>query len=111
MLEVLDSDYVRTAKAKGISQARVVIRHALRNALIPVLTMFSMDFGSILGGALVVETVFGWPGMSHLLVSSVRQYDPHMLMGWLVVTATMIILCNLLADLLYAVLDPRVRVV
>lgn len=109
MLEVLDSDYVRTAKAKGISQARVVIRHALRNALIPVVTAFSMDFGGILGGALVVETVFGWPGMSHLLVSSVRQYDPHMLMGWLVVASTMTVLFNLATDLIYSVLDPRIR--
>lgn len=110
MLEVLNSDYVRTAKAKGISQSRVVVRHALRNALIPVFTMFSMDVSGFLGGAIIVETVFGWPGMGNLLVNSVRQYDPHMLMGWLMVTATMVVLCNLAADLLYAVLDPRIRV-
>jgi len=109
MLETLHSDYVRTARAKGLSSGRVIFRHALRNALIPVSTLFALNFGAIMGGAIVTETVFGWRGMGSLLVTSVEQYDPNMLMGWLVVTAVLVILFNLIADLVYGVLDPRIR--
>jgi peptide/nickel transport system permease protein len=109
MLETLHSDYVRTARAKGLSAARVIFRHALRNALIPVSTLFALNFGAIMGGAIVTETVFGWRGMGSLLVTSVEQYDPNMLMGWLVVTAVLVILFNLIADLVYGILDPRIR--
>ena len=109
MLETLHSDYVRTAKAKGLSQRRVILRHAFRNAMIPVTTLFSLNFATVFTGAIVTETVFGWRGMGFLLVSSVRQYDPNMLMGWLMVTATLVITFNLVADIMYGVLDPRIR--
>lgn len=109
MLETLHSDYVRTAKAKGLSQRRVIMRHAFRNAMIPVTTLFSLNFTIVFSGAIVTETVFGWRGMGFLLVSSVRQFDPNMLMGWLMVTATMVIVFNLIADIMYGLLDPRIR--
>ena len=109
MLEVLGADYVRTARAKGLSSGRVVFRHAFRNALIPVTTLFSLNFGAAFTGAIVTETVFAWPGMGSVLVSAVRQYDPNMLMGFLVVTATLIIIFNLIADITYGILDPRIR--
>jgi peptide/nickel transport system permease protein len=109
MLETLHSDYVRTAKAKGLSQRRVILRHAFRNAMIPVTTLFSLNFATVFTGAIVTETVFGWRGMGWLLVSSVRQFDPNMLMGWLMVTATLVIIFNLVADIMYGVLDPRIR--
>jgi peptide/nickel transport system permease protein len=109
MLEVLHSDFVRTARAKGISQSRVIFRHAFRNALIPVATLFSLNFGAVLSGAIITETVFGWSGMGTLLVSSVRAFDPNMLMGWLVVTATLVVIFNLVADIVYGILDPRIR--
>ncbi|MGW6444769.1 ABC transporter permease [Lentzea sp. NPDC055074] len=109
MLEILHSDFVRTARAKGISQGRVIFRHAFRNALIPVSTLFSLNFGAVLSGAIITETVFGWAGMGTLLVNSVRQFDPPMLMGWLAVTATLIVLFNLIADVVYGILDPRIR--
>ena len=109
MLEILHSDFVRTARAKGISQGRVIFKHAFRNALIPVATLFSLNFGAVLSGAIITETVFGWAGMGTLLVNSVRQFDPPMLMGWLAVTATLIVLFNLFADIVYGVLDPRIR--
>lgn len=109
MLETLNSDYVRTARAKGLSDARVIFRHAYRNALIPVITLFSLNFGVAFTGAIVTEQVFGWHGMGSVLVAAVQQYDPDMLMGFLVVTATLIILFNLIADIMYGFLDPRIR--
>jgi len=111
MLETLRSDYVRTARAKGLTETQVVVRHALRNALIPVTTYFALQFGTVFGGAIVTEQVFGWHGMGSLLVDSIRQYDPDMLMGWLIVTATIVIVFNLVADILYSYLDPRIRLV
>ncbi|GLZ35624.1 peptide ABC transporter permease [Lentzea sp. NBRC 105346] len=109
MLEVMHSDYVRTARAKGISQSRVIFKHAFRNALIPVATLFSLNFGAVFSGAIITETVFGWSGMGTLLISSVRNFDPAMLMGWLAVTATLVVLFNLVADIVYGILDPRIR--
>ncbi|TWP54336.1 ABC transporter permease [Lentzea tibetensis] len=110
MLEVMNDDHVRTARAKGLSQSRVIVRHVFRNSLIPVTTAFSLDFGTVLTGAFLVETVFGWPGMGSLLIKSIRQYDPHMLMGWLMVAGAVILLFNLMADVFYGVLDPRIRI-
>jgi peptide/nickel transport system permease protein len=110
MLETLNMDYVRTARAKGISGSRVVFRHAFRNALIPVATLFSVNFGQVLTGAIITETVFNWHGMGTLLVSSVAHNDPNTLMGWLVVVAVMVVVANLVADLLYGIMDPRIRV-
>lgn len=109
MLETLNADYVRTARAKGLSSGRVVFRHAFRNALIPVTTLFSLNFGQAFTGAIVTETVFGWAGMGQVLVNAVQQYDPNMLMGFLVVTAALIIIFNLIADIMYGILDPRIR--
>jgi peptide/nickel transport system permease protein len=109
MLETMRSDYVRTARAKGLSERQVVLRHALRNALLPVTTYFAYNFGAVFGGAIVTEQVFGWNGMGSLLVRSIQQYDPNMLMGWLIVTATIVVLFNLLADIAYSYLDPRIR--
>jgi peptide/nickel transport system permease protein len=109
MLEVMRQDYVRTARAKGLSERQVVLRHALRNALLPVTTYFAYNFGAVFGGAIVTEQVFGWHGMGSVLVSSIEQYDPNMLMGWLIVTATIVVLFNLIADIAYSYLDPRIR--
>ncbi|PPK70174.1 ABC transporter permease [Actinokineospora auranticolor] len=109
MLETLNSDYVRTARAKGISQRRVIFKHAFRNALIPVTTLFSINAAALFSGAIVTETVFGWKGMGNLLVQSIRTFDPYMLMGWLMVTAALVIVFNLVADIMYGILDPRIR--
>lgn len=108
MLETLRSDYVRTARAKGLTETRVVLRHALRTALLPVTTYFALQFGAVFGGAIVTEQVFGWNGMGNLLVQSIRRYDPDMLMGWLLVTATIVIAVNLVTDIAYGALDPRI---
>jgi peptide/nickel transport system permease protein len=110
MLETLNMDYVRTARAKGLSSSRVIFRHAFRNALIPVATLFSVNFGQVLTGAIITETVFNWNGMGTLLVNSVNHIDPSTLMGWLVVVAVMVVIANLIADLLYGIMDPRIRV-
>lgn len=109
MLDVMNQDYVRTAEAKGLAKSRVVFKHAFRNGLIPVTTVFAVNFGAIFGGAVVTEQVFGWSGMGKLLVDSVQRKEPYMLMGWLMVTAVLIVLFNLIADILYAYLDPRIR--
>lgn len=109
MLEVLDADYVRTARAKGLSNFRVLSRHALRNALIPVLTVVSVDVAAILSGVVVTETVFGWSGMGRLLVDALKVKDVNVVQAWLLVAAVLVIACNVLADLVYGYLDPRTR--
>ncbi|HEY0640050.1 MAG TPA: ABC transporter permease [Pseudonocardiaceae bacterium] len=109
MLEVLNADYVRTAQAKGLSQARVVFRHAFRNALIPIATVFALNFGALISGAVITETVFAWNGLGRLLVDAVNMKEPYMVLGFMMVTAVFIIICNLIADIMYAVLDPRIR--
>ena len=109
MLETLNADYVRTARAKGLSQVRVIMRHAFRNALIPVTTVFALNFGATISGAVITETVFGWQGMGQLLVQSVTDKEPYMVLGFLMVTAVVVIAFNLLSDILYGVLDPRIR--
>jgi ABC-type dipeptide/oligopeptide/nickel transport system permease component len=109
MLDVMNADYVRTAQAKGLSQARVVFRHAFRNALIPIATVFTLNFGATFSGALITETVFGWQGMGQLLYQSVTDKEPYMVLGFLMVTGVFIIFANLIADILYAFLDPRIR--
>ncbi|HEY4008179.1 MAG TPA: ABC transporter permease [Pseudonocardia sp.] len=109
MLDALNADYVRTARAKGLSSARVVIRHALRNGLIPVITVFALDLSVLIGGAIITETVFGWRGMGLLIVDSINKKEPWMVQGWMMVTATVIIVGNLIADVVYAYLDPRIR--
>ena len=109
MLDVLSSDYVRTARAKGLANRRVIFRHALRNALIPLTTVVALDFGAVIGGAVVTERVFGWRGMGTLLINGVQQFDVNVVQAWLLVTAVVVVVFNLLADLAYAYLDPRIR--
>lgn len=109
MLEVLESDYVRTARAKGLGERRVVYKHALRNAVIPVVTVIGLQFGALLSGALLVETVFNWPGLGRLAFDSILRRDTSVLLGVLMVSSVMVIVANLLTDLLYTIIDPRIR--
>jgi peptide/nickel transport system permease protein len=109
MLEVINSDYVRTARAKGLPERRVTMKHALRNALIPLVTLVALDFGTILGGAVVTETVFSLDGMGLYFINALLSNDPYPVMAWLMITAVMIIAFNLVADITYGLLDPRVR--
>ncbi len=109
MLDALNADYVRTARAKGLGEPRVVVRHALRNALIPIITVFSLNFGLLLGGAIITETVFGWRGMGTLIVDAIAKKEPWMVQGWMMVTAAFVIAANLVADVVYSYLDPRIR--
>lgn len=109
MLDVLNQDYVRTAQAKGLSKSRVVFRHAYRNGLIPVVTVFAVNFGTVITGAVITETVFSWSGMGKLLIRSITEKEPYMVLGVVMVTAIVIVIFNLLADILYAYLDPRIR--
>lgn len=110
MLEVLQSDYVRTARAKGLAERRVVYKHALRNAVIPVVTVAGLQFGQMLSGALLVETVFNWPGLGRLASDSVFQRDAPVLLGILICSASLVVIINILTDLVYRLIDPRIRV-
>jgi peptide/nickel transport system permease protein len=109
MLEVLRQDYVRTAQAKGLPDRRIVVVHALRNAFIPVLTVIGLQFGLLLGGAILTETVFAWPGLGRLTVEAIYTRDYPLIRGCVLVVATTFVLINLLVDLMYAVIDPRIR--
>jgi peptide/nickel transport system permease protein/oligopeptide transport system permease protein len=109
LLETLSQDYVRTARAKGVPRHGVVLRHALKNALIPVLTVIGLQFGTLLGGAVLTETTFAWPGMGRLLVNSILSRDYPVIQGIVLTFATMFAGVNLLVDLLYAYVDPRIH--
>jgi ABC-type dipeptide/oligopeptide/nickel transport system permease component len=109
MLEVLNSDYVRTARAKGLLERRVVMKHAFRNALIPLVTVVALDFGGLFAGAIVTETIFTLDGMGYYFINALQSSDPYPVMAWLMVVATMVITFNLIADILYGVFDPRIR--
>ncbi len=109
MLEVLGEDYIRTARAKGLGGLRVVGLHALRNALIPVVTVIGLQVGTLLGGAILTETIFSWPGIGRWLVGSINQRDYPALQGGVLLIATLVIAVNLLVDLLYGLLNPRIR--
>ncbi len=109
MLDSLMQDYVRTARAKGVNARVVVYKHALRNAFIPVLTVIGLQFGTLLGGAVLTETVFAWPGLGRLLVDSINARDFPMVQGIVLTFAAMFIVVNIIIDLLYSVVDPRVR--
>jgi peptide/nickel transport system permease protein len=109
MLEVVNSDYVRTARAKGLPERSVTMRHAFRNALIPLVTIVALNFGALLGGAVVTETVFGLDGMGLYFINALNAGDPYPVMAWLMITATLVIVFNLVADIAYGYLDPRVR--
>ena len=109
MLEVLNSDYVRLARAKGLSPRKVLTRHALRTALIPMTTVSALGIATIIGGAVITETVFEWQGMGRYLIDSIATRDRYAIMGWLLVAGVFVVLGNLVADILYGVLDPRIR--
>jgi peptide/nickel transport system permease protein len=109
MLDVLSMDYIRTARAKGLSRRRVVWRHALRNALLPVVTLVGLQLGQLLGGVVITESVFAWPGIGKLTVDAIFARDYPVVQGAILVTATLFVLINLGTDLLYTVLDPRLR--
>jgi peptide/nickel transport system permease protein/oligopeptide transport system permease protein len=110
LLEVLGSDFVRTARAKGLRDTTVLLRHALPTAFVPVLTTLGLQFGSLLGGAVITESVFGWPGMGRLIVDSIAARDYPLVQGALMIFATSFALINLAVDVLYAMVDPRIRV-
>jgi peptide/nickel transport system permease protein len=110
MLDVLEEDYIRTARAKGVSERRVIYRHALRGALTPVVTQLGIDFGTLLGGVIVVENIFGLPGLGQMAVQAVLQQDLPVVIGTIIVAATFIVVANILVDITYGLLDPRVRV-
>ena len=109
MLDVLGQDYVRTARAKGLNNRTVVVRHSFRNALIPLATLVAFDFAGILGGAVVTETVFGWNGMGKLFTDALKNVDPNPAMAFFLITAAATVLFNMLADIAYAYLDPRIK--
>lgn len=109
MLEVLGEDYIRTARSKGLSEKRVIVRHALRSALTPVVTQFGIDFATALGGAILTESVFGLPGLGRESVQAIDNQDLPVIVGIVIVAAAAVILANILVDMMYAVLDPRVR--
>ncbi len=109
MLEVIRQDYMRTARSKGLGQLQVLVRHGVRNALIPVITVVALDFSSIAGGAAVTETIFAWPGLGRLFLSALQSRDYPVLLAMLLLSAVVVIIFNLLADILYGVLDPRIR--
>jgi ABC-type dipeptide/oligopeptide/nickel transport system permease component len=110
MLEELSSDYVRTARAKGLTVRAVLFRHAFRNALIPIITILGLQFGTLLAGTIVTETIFSWPGIGRLTVQAISARDYPLLQGCILVIAVSYVLVNLLTDMLYAIIDPRVRV-
>ena len=109
MLEVLNQDYIRTARAKGVKERRVVFRHALRNALIPIITIIGIDLPMLVAGAALTETVFNWPGMGRFFIDMAHAREYSALMAITLVTAVFVIIGNLLADILYAIVDPRVQ--
>jgi len=109
VIEELSSDYVRTARAKGLSSAAVLFRHAFRNALIPVLTILGLQFGTLLAGTIVTETIFSWPGIGRLAVQAINARDYPLLQGCILLIAVSYVLVNLLTDFVYALIDPRVR--
>ena len=109
MVEILREDFVRTAYAKGLPRSRVMIRHALRNALLPVISVIGLRFGIMLGGAVLTESIFGWPGLGQLTIAAISQRDLPLIQGVVLTYALMFALVNLIVDLSYAVIDPRVR--
>jgi len=109
MLEVLGSDYIRTARAKGLPRAAVLARHALRNALIPVVTVIGLDFGSYLTGSILTETVFSWPGLGRYVVNAISKRDLPAIQGSILFLSVVFVVVNIIADASYAVADPRVE--
>jgi peptide/nickel transport system permease protein len=110
MLDVLNEDYIRTARAKGLRERRIVYRHGLRSALTPIVTQFGIDFGTLLGGVIIVENIFGLPGLGQQAVQSVLQQDLPVVIGTIVLAASFIVVANIVVDVAYGFLDPRVRI-
>lgn len=109
MLDVIRQDYMRTAQAKGLPRLRILLKHGVRNAVIPLVTTIGLTLPDLLGGAVVIETIFAWPGMGQLTISAAFQRDYPVIMGATIVAGLMVIAGNLLADVAYSVLDPRIR--
>ena len=109
MLEVVKTDYVRTALAKGVSMRVVIFKHALKNALIPLVTIIALSLPALVGGAVVTETIFAWPGMGRLFINALGQFDFALLMGYLMLVSFLVVFFNLMADIAYSWLDPRVK--
>jgi peptide/nickel transport system permease protein len=105
----VNADYIRTARAKGMVERRVIMRHAFRNALIPLMTLAAIDFGAFFGGTVITETVYGLPGMGRYFLDAVNYGETYEIMAWLMITAVMVVFFNLLADIVLGVLDPRIR--
>jgi peptide/nickel transport system permease protein len=110
LLEVLNMDYIRTARAKGLSERTVIVRHGMRNAMLPLTTILVNDFAGVLGGAIITESVFAWQGMGSLFNAALRSYDLNLFMGVFIITAVLTVVANFVADLLYGVVDPRIRI-
>jgi ABC-type dipeptide/oligopeptide/nickel transport system permease component len=109
MLEVLSRDYIRTAWAKGLSHKVVILKHAMRNALVPTVTVVTLNIGILLGGNMIVESVFGWPGLGRLVINAVYTRDYPLVQGAVLIYALTYVVMNFIADLLYAALNPKVR--
>ncbi len=109
MIEVMRADYIRTARAKGLGRARVILRHALPNAVLPIIAMIGIDIGIFIGGLVVVESVFGWPGIGQLAWQGIQRVDIPIIMGVTLVSACAIVAGNLLADLITPFIDPRIK--
>jgi len=109
MLEALEEDYVRTARAKGLSETTVVMKHGLRNALVPVITVVGLELGRLLGGVVVVESVFAWPGLGRMLLEAIQARDFPVIQGSVLLFSAFLILTNFAVDLCYGVIDPRIR--
>lgn len=110
LLEVLNMDFIRTARAKGLSERTVIVRHGMRNAMLPMTTILVNDFAGLLGGAIITEGIFAWKGMGQLFNDAIRSYDLNLFMGVFIITASLTVLANFVADLLYGVVDPRIRI-
>jgi peptide/nickel transport system permease protein len=109
MLDVLNQDYIRTARAKGLKEVAVILRHAVKNAFIPVITVLGLQFGSLLGGAFLIESVFAWPGIGRLAIDAINNRDYPLVQGSVLVSSMAFVLMNLIVDITYLYLDPRIR--
>ncbi|MDB4866396.1 MAG: hypothetical protein JWR03_729 [Cohnella sp.] len=109
MLEVIHQDYIRTARAKGVAEGKVIFKHAVRNAMLPIITLLGFQLPHLFGGALIIEQIFAWPGMGRLAIGSIFVRDYQVIMGVTMVTALLVVIGNLIADILYAVVDPRIQ--
>jgi len=110
LLEVLNMDYIRTARAKGLSERTVIVRHGMRNAMLPLTTILVNDFAGVIGGAIITESVFAWQGMGQVFNDALKNYDLNLFMGVFILGAFLTVMANFVADLLYGVVDPRIRI-